>query len=96
MTYRETLNKAKEHEINVIDLSVATELDCLAEVEEVELTEEQFETACSIIRNAYLKASEPISIWALTMALLNMIKEDEEDLNEIDCWDLLYKADRYC
>lgn len=95
MTYRETLRKAEEHKINVIELSVATELDCLVEVEEVELTEEQFETACGIIKNAYLKANEPISIWALTMALLNMLKEDEEDLNEIDCWDLLYKASCY-
>lgn len=96
MNFRETLKKAEEHKINVIDLSVATELECLAEVEEVEFTEEQFEIACSIIKNAYLRTNEPISIWALTMALLNMIKEDEEDLNELDCWDLLYKASYYC
>ena len=95
MTYRETLNKAYEHKINVIDLSAAVELDNLIDVEEIELTEEQFEKACSIIRNAYLRANEPITFWTLTMTLIEMIKKGE-NLNEMNCWDLLYETDKYC
>ena len=94
MTYRETLNKAEEHKINVIDLSVATELDGLAEVEEIEFTEEQFEKACSIIERAYMKTCET-TIFAITQALLEMVKEENKALEEIDVWDLLNKASYY-
>lgn len=94
MTYRETLNKAEEHKINVIDLSVATELDNLIDVEEIEFTEEQFELACYLIQRAYMKTCE-ISIFAITQALLAMIKEDNQKLEEIDVWNLLQKASYY-
>ena len=94
MTYRETLKKAEEHKIEVIPLSVATELDNLAEVEEIEFTEEQFEKACSIIERAYMKTCET-SIFAITQALLEMIKEEKQVLEEIDVWDLLGKASYY-
>ena len=94
MNFRETLKKAEELNINVIDLSVATELECLAEVEEVEFTEEQFELACSIIERAYMKTCET-SIFAITQALLEIIKEDNLVLEEIDVWDLLRKASYY-
>lgn len=94
MTYRETLNKAEEHKIEVIPLSIATELDNLVEVEEMEFTEEQFERACGIIERAYMKTCET-SIFAITQALLEMIKEDNQVLEEIDVWDLLRKASYY-
>ena len=94
MTYRETLKKAEEHKIEVIPLSVATELDNLAEVEEIEFTAEKFEKACSIIERAYMKTCET-SIFAITQALLEMIKEEKQVLEEIDVWDLLGKASYY-
>ena len=72
MTYRETLNKAREVEINPFDLIVAEELENALDTLEVELTEEQFERACETIQQAYFKADDNVSIWNLARAYCDL------------------------
>lgn len=92
MTYRETLNKAKLYEIEVLKLSVAFEVHCTFDGEELELTEEQFEKACYLVERAYLK-SEYLAIDSIARALINMLEYIQ--LEEVDIWKLIEKASYY-
>lgn len=67
--YKEQLELAKENNINVIDLSIADEVKCIFNKK---LSDDDFETACVLIKNAYLK-SEYISINQLTKTLNTVI-----------------------
>jgi hypothetical protein len=95
LSFRETMEAARQHNINVIKLEVAYELDCLAEARdpEIKLTEQQFEQACYLIERAYLK-SEYLTVNNITQALLNML--EDTPLEEIDdVWDIIQKASYY-
>lgn len=72
MTYRETLKKAREVDINPFDLIVAVELENAMDTLEVELNEKQFELACETIQQAYFKADDNVSIWNLARAYLDL------------------------
>ena len=72
MTYRETLNKARENAINPFDLIVAEELENAMDTLEIELNEEQFERACETIQQAYFKADDNVSFWNLARAYLDL------------------------
>lgn len=72
MTYKETVNRARENAINPFDLIVAEELENAMDTFEVELTEEQFELACETIQKAYFKADNNVSFWNLARAYLDL------------------------
>jgi hypothetical protein len=92
MNFREQLNKAEELEINPLDLSIAYELECQLDCEEIAISADGFEKACSLIERAYLK-SENIKIEDITRALIYMLNEHK--LNEIDVWELIQRASYY-
>lgn len=92
MNYRETLIKAEELEINPLDLSIAYELECQLDSEEIAISADGFENACSLIERAYLK-SENIAIEDITRALIYMLEDHK--VNEIDVWELIQKASYY-
>lgn len=94
MRYKETLLKAQENEIEVIDLMVAYEFNCQIESEDIALSPEAFEDACYLIERAYMKTCET-SIEDITRALIHMWTEENQSLKEIDVWDLLSRASYY-
>lgn len=92
MNYRETLNKAKELNIQVLTLEVAFEVSC--EIDN--LNEEQFEKVCHLVERAYLKSSN-IEVWAITQAIKGMLENGAEidKICDIDLYELIDKASWY-
>lgn len=94
MRYKETLLKAQENGIEVIDLMIAYEFNCQIENEDIALSPEAFEDACYLIERAYMKTCET-SIEDITRALIYMWIDKNQSLKEIDVWDLLKIASYY-
>jgi hypothetical protein len=95
MTFREQLNKANELKINICDLIIANELDCILDFE---YTESQFEKLCSLAREVYLK-SEYVSENAIAHAINDLITCDNKTVKQVLCmdvWELVDKATCYC
>ena len=96
MTYRETLNKARENKIEAIKLNIANELDYFINCEELELDEEQFETACELVEEAYIESEVLMTVWALVRTLVDKITEEgTEVLNDTWYKDLIQQATYY-
>lgn len=93
MTFREKLNKVKEMNISVCDLTIANECDC---VFDFEYTEQQFEDLCELAKICYLK-SEFIDICAIANVINDMIKDGStiDDVLDMSKWDILNKAAYY-
>lgn len=90
--YKKLLEKARQENIDICSLEVANELDCCLDEEGV--SEEKFNEACSLIENTYLH-EEQLSVNAITLALLDMVKEtglEKANLKEISRRDLAGKA----
>lgn len=77
MTYRETLNKARELNINPFDLIVAEELENAMDTLEVKLTEKQFELACELLKETYFRAEENVTFWNLARAYCDLRSEGQ-------------------
>lgn len=97
MTFREQLNKVNELGLNICDLEVANECDCIFNFE---YTEQEFERLCDFARNCYLKdQSGNISPYHIAHAINELIVEDEKTIEEVlgmNRWDMLDKASYYC
>lgn len=78
MNYRQQLEKAHSEKLNIIMLEVADEVDCM----NIDFDEKDFEIACSLVEEAYLK-SEDLSINQLARALDKLISEDNKALEDI-------------
>lgn len=78
LNYRQSLNKANEQNLNILMLEVADEVDCM----NIDFKEKDFEIACSLVEEAYLK-SEDLSINQLARALAKLISEDKKALEDI-------------
>lgn len=78
LNYRQSLNKANEQNLNILMLEVADEVDCM----NIDFEEKDFEIACSLVEEAYLK-SEGLSINQLARALAKLISEDKKALEDI-------------
>ena len=77
MTFKETLKVARANKILATDLMVAQEVEFQADCFHVKLYDKQFETACSIIEDAYLK-SEGISIEAFCKSYFELNAHKEQ------------------
>ena len=89
--YKKLLEKARQENIDICSLEVANELDCCLDEE---VSEGKFNEACSLIEETYLH-SESLSVNAITLALLEMVKEtglEKANLKEISRRDLADKA----
>lgn len=78
LNYRQSLNKANEQNLNILMLEVADEVDCM----NIDFEEKDFEIACSLVEEAYLK-SENLSINQIARALYKLIHEDNKPLADI-------------
>ena len=92
MNFRETLNKARELNIQVLTLEVAFEVSC--EIED--LSEEQFEKVCHLVERAYLKSSN-IEVWAITQAIKGMLENGAkiDEICDMDLYEIIDKASWY-
>jgi hypothetical protein len=73
MTYREQLNKVTELGINICDLTIANELDCILDGKYTE-NEKTFEKLCDFARNVYLKSSD-ITAEAIARAIDDLLSQ---------------------
>lgn len=92
MTYREQLKKVNELGINICDLTIANECDC---VFEFQYTDAEFEKLCALAVEAYLK-SEYVSSFSLALAINNMITIENKTIEQVlalSVWDLIYKSE---
>ena len=71
MTYREHLNNVNELGINICDLTIASELDCVLGCE---YTEKDFERLCDYARYIYLKADN-ITAEAIARAIDDLLSQ---------------------
>lgn len=92
MTYREMLNEfRKQEKLNLLTLMVADEVDYV--VQNID-NDEDFNTICCIVENAYLK-SDACSINQIALAvdiILNLEGNTIEELKQMSKWDILDKA----
>lgn len=72
MTYREQLNKVNELGINICDLTIANELDCVLDAGAY--TEKDFERLCEYARYIYLKSSD-ITAEAIARAIEDLLSQ---------------------
>lgn len=94
--YKNLLQKAKENNIEVVDLDVANELSCCLNEE---VSDKKFDEACSLIKETYLKY-EDLTVESVTRALLDYIADENKtletfDLTSITCRELGDKAYHY-
>ena len=80
MTYREQLNKVNELGINICDLTVANELDCVLDAGAY--TEKDFERLCDYARYIYLKSGN-ITAEAIARAIYGLLWEGEHTVDSI-------------
>lgn len=91
ISYKEQLKKANEVGINICDLTIANELDCVLNFE---YTEEQFEKLCNLAKETYLK-SEDISANSIAHAINILVNYDNKTIEEVlnmSVWSLVSKA----
>lgn len=72
MTYREQLNKVNELGINICDLTIANELDCVLDCGTY--TDKDFERLCEYARYIYLKA-DSITAEAIARAIDDLLSQ---------------------
>ena len=94
MTYREQLNKLNELGINICDLTIANELDCVLDCD---YNEKDFERLCDLAVDLYLK-SDSITANSIAHAINDLIANENYSITqvlEMERWDLILKASYY-
>jgi hypothetical protein len=81
MTYREQLDKVNELGINICDLTIANELDCVLDGKYT-ANEKTFEELCEFARYIYLKA-DSITAEAIARAIYGLLWSDEHTVDSI-------------
>jgi hypothetical protein len=80
MTYREQLNKVNELGINICELTIANELDCVLDAGTY--TEEDFERLCDYAIYIYLK-SDNITAEAIARAIYDLLWGEKHTVDGI-------------
>ena len=91
--YKNLLIRAKENNINIVNLNVADQLESELKnrmKENEGISDEQFDLACNLVRETYLKY-ENLTIWAIVEALLDIITDSEESFNSFDFYSITRK-----
>lgn len=94
MTFQEQLKIANDNNLNILDLEIANECDC---VFDFDYTDDDFEALCGIVRTAYLKAEE-MTIVALVQCVNDLIIDENytvQQVLDLTTWDLIEKASWY-
>lgn len=85
MTFRETLNKARENKINVLDLSIAYECESAFDFE---YTEQEFELLCNKARKVYASVGNEIDEVAIALAINDLIYCDKKTIADLVLLDI--------
>lgn len=95
MNYKEQLDKANELGLNITDLTIAAECDCIFQFSH---TREQFEELCDKVRQIYL-ASDTVAVWQVVAVINDLIVLDGQSVEEVissnNKWEILDKASCY-
>ena len=95
MTYREQLKKVNELGINIYDLTIANELDCL--LDSGAHTAEDFERLCNYAVSVYLK-SEELTANAIALCIGGMLSElgyTVDEITQMGKWKFIGNARGY-
>lgn len=95
MTYREQLNKVNELGINICDLTIADELDCVLDAGAY--TAEEFERLCNYAVSVYLK-SEELTANAIALCIGGMLSElgyTVDEITQMGKWKFIGNARGY-
>ena len=95
MTYREQLNKVNELGINICDLTIANELDCVLDAGAY--TAEDFERLCNYAVYIYFK-SNGLTANAIALCIGGMLSElgyTVEEITQMDKWKFIDEASGY-
>ena len=95
MTYREQLNKVNELDINICDLTIADELDCVLDAGAY--TAEDFERLCNYAVSIYLK-SEDLTANAIALCIGGMLSElgyTVDEITQMGKWKFIGNARGY-
>ncbi len=94
MTFKEMLKIAENNNLDILELEIADECDC---VFEFEYTDDEFEKLCTCVKYAYLKAEE-MTVTALVRCVNDLITEEDKSIDQIcemDVYDFILKASWY-
>lgn len=94
MKFLEQLKKVQELKLDVLDIEVADECEC---VFDFKYTDDEFEKLCGVVKQAYLK-DEEMTINALVNTVNDFLKRKEytiKEIEEMSYWDLINKASYY-
>lgn len=93
MTFRETLTKARENNIDILDLCIACECD---NTFDFDYTQEEFEKLCKKARFVFMK-SDNLTEWAVANTINNLIQEGRtiEQVLAMNVYDLIQTASWY-
>lgn len=79
MTFKEQLKIANDNNLNILDLEIADECDC---VFEFEYTDDEFEALCTCVKRAYLR-SDGVTLTSIINLIQGLIAEDNWLIQEI-------------
>lgn len=97
MTYKEQLQTAREHKLDILDLTIANEVDAYFGHYQGEKVEPPFEDLCEFVKYIYLK-SERTLISDIVATIQILIDDDEysfDDIFEMNKWDFLQQVADY-
>lgn len=94
MTYREQLNKVNKLGINICDLTIASELECVLDFP---YSEKDFERLCDYAKMIYLKADK-LTAEAIANSIYDLITQDGFTVGKIvtmETWKVIAKSYDY-
>lgn len=89
MTYFNQLIAFNNTQFNLLDLDIASEILAMSNKSLIELNsdkkaQEEFNEACSLIKETYLKIDCDISLSTVVNAFMEAMQENDNDISRID------------
>ena len=89
MTYFNQLIAFNNTQFNLLDLDIASEILAMSNKSLIELNsdknaQEEFNEACSLIKETYLKVDCDISLSTVVNAFMEAMQENDNDISKID------------
>lgn len=89
MTYFNQLIAFNNTQFNLLDLDIASEILAMSNKSLIELNsdknaQEEFNEACSLIKETYLKVDCDISLSSVVNAFIEAMQENDNDISKID------------
>lgn len=96
MTYFNQLIAFNNTQFNLLDLDIASEILAMSNKSLIELNsdknaQEEFNNACSLIKEAYLKVDCDISLSSVVNAFMEAMNDNDNDIKKINLKTILEK-----